>query len=172
MGRYLLTLFLFAVLAFTGCGGMTEYSFPGKGFSIEFPDKWEIKKGFMGTDIMALSPEGEAGAFRSNVVVVAEKLDPGTRADEYYRLQFKSIAALTDKITQFKLSENRTDSIDGYSGKRLVYGYNIGELRVKIVSGAVIKKGTGYVITGTAPEEKFDSFLDTYNAIVRSFRFR
>jgi hypothetical protein len=175
MNRRRLFIAIATLIMIVGCGlfEMTSYEDRQKGFSINIPKKWEIKKDFMGADMAALDPEGVgATQFRPNVTVVSEKVPQGMRPHDYYRLQFKSIQSLTGHIRQFHLYENKFVMIDGQQGKRLVYGYSLGELKVMVVSCAVISNGTGYVITGTTTYDSFNTFKETFLKVYKSFRFK
>ncbi|MBN1533062.1 MAG: hypothetical protein JXA20_10405 [Spirochaetes bacterium] len=175
MNRRRLFIVIATLLMVIGCSrfDMTGYEDTRKGFSINLPKKWEIKRDYMGADVAALDPQGSGiMQFRPNVTVISESMPAALRPHDYYRLQFKSIQSLTDRIRNFHLQENRFVMIGGVQGKRLIYGYSVGELRVMVISCSVIHNGTGYVITGTTTYENFNTFKDTFLRVYKSFRFR
>jgi len=170
--KFSITPVIITMLVLPGCGkdNMVEYVNSEKGFSISFPKNWEKKEGFLGSTVIALEPIDDSdGTFRSNVAVVAEPITPGMSDGDYYKLQFKSLSQLTGHIKNFKLHSNRYANVGSEKAKQLVYSYNIGQLRVTVISRAVIREKTGYIITGTS--NNIVEFSNKYRKIAESFKF-
>ena len=83
-----------------------RYYIKDEGFSIKFPDKWEIKEGFMGTAVLALSQqEGPADIFQENVNVVVEQLAGKSSIEEYLQINLTNMRKLLTDFEEYKKGE-------------------------------------------------------------------
>lgn len=171
--RFTIPAVIVPLLLIVACSrdNLVEYTNIDKGFSISFPKNWEKKEGFLGSTVIAMEPVDEGdGTFRSNVSVVVETVTPGTSKGDYYKLQLKSLSQLTRQIKDFKLHSNRYVNVSGERGKELIYSYTIGQMRVTILSRAVIKDEKGFIITGTT--QNISEFSKKYKKIADTFSFQ
>ena len=171
--RTINTVILIILLFIAGCSrdDTARYVNKEKGYSIAFPKLWETENGFEGSDVIAFVPQEAVVIFRPNIFVGSEELQPGMDEGSYYRLPFKALTGFTSRIRNFHLIENRTAVLDRVKGKGLVYAYDIGDLKIRVISITVIKDRVGYIITGTTVPENYDEFREQYKKVVDSFRF-
>lgn len=138
-------------------------------YSIQFPSKWGVKKGFMGTDVIALAPlDGSEDIFRENVNIIFTILDTPMTADEYYSLNMKSLEQL---LTDFELEESEHVTLDGNPAFKILYTYRMGTVDAKVIQYLFLIDNRAYVITFTANPESFEDYQQRFEGIVRSFKF-
>ncbi|GEM_PF-2505437 len=140
---------------------------PGKTYTIKYPEGWELKPKFMGTDSMALSmPEGPKDLFRENINVVLEKVAvKDTQA--YYDANLR---AMERAMTDFKkISKTDIKLASGIPAINLVYTHRMGQISAKNRAVFIYQKGTGYVITATAKPDTFTKFNPQFEEIIQSF---
>lgn len=161
-------------IAMVSCGSdeMVRYTNHEKGYSIELPKKWDRIENYVYTDITAKQPVSESsGIFISNITVVSETLKAHISNETYYKMQFKTIASMSKEIHNFKLLENRQIMLGGEQGKALVYSFTLGQMKVKVISYAVVRGGKGYIITGTSTGDGYKKLEPVFMKSAESFRF-
>ena len=143
-----------------------------KGFSVKFPENWEIVEGHMGSTVLAKVPQdGSVLDFRNNVNVIAENLSRDTSLDQYIELQVSSMRQAKNLILNYRIIEDGKMEIDRCPSRWFVASYGIVTLRIRAVSCTMIRKHRGYVITGVFEEMKFNKYRKIFDEIVASFRF-
>jgi hypothetical protein len=137
-------------------------------YTIEFPENWDVKKDFMGTDVIALSPqEDSSDMFRENVNIISTELDQPMSKEEYFDLNEKSLEQL---LKDFKLADKQMTKVDGVDALKLVYTHRMGDVDAKVLQYLFVNDGKAYVITLTASPEEFDSYMSEFESIVNSFK--
>lgn len=148
--------------------GKTEtYTNKEKGYTIELPADWTKQEGFMGLDVISLSPaESDQDKFRENASVLSGKLDAPITLDEFYTENLKN---LQKSLIDFKLESSGDITIDGQKAKWLVYTHKQGNFVSKVVQYFIMVKDRAYLITAGAEPSAYDKFKPTFDAIVKSF---
>lgn len=158
------------LLGMSGCGKTHEPGryYSDKGYSIRFPDGWEQQEGFMGTDVMALSPmEGAADQFRENVGVTVENLRSTMTLEEYAAAALQGMQKL---CTDFeKLDEGDAVLEDG-NAKWIAYSFRQGQVKVRAVVYLRVRGRRAFVLACTASPETFEQYRPQFETIARSWR--
>ncbi len=171
--RHILSSFLAIALVFllNGCSSKDpdRYYSAKDDFSIKLPDKWETKEGYMGTSVMSLSSlEGAGDQFRENVNVVVEKLPKEMTLDEYMS---GNLSNLPRFITDFRESGRGGTTLGDIDAKWLTYTGRMGTSNLAFKQYFMVRGDRGYVITGTATEETYPRFKNTFEQTAESFQF-
>ncbi|HPO46994.1 MAG TPA: hypothetical protein PK875_14500 [Spirochaetota bacterium] len=114
----LLPLVALAVMAMGCCKKEPGYFRDrSKGFSIVFPDDWEIRtKGLLGaTVVQALSPLEEKGdPFRENINVSVEDLSKDVGLSYYREITFENMARALDEFRELERNHACADGVEPY----------------------------------------------------------
>lgn len=167
----LVSFIALAVLA-AACGKKEPGYFRdrSKGFSVVFPNDWEIKtEGLLGaTVVQALSPLEEKGdLFRENVNVSVEELSKDMGLSYYREITFENIARA---LGEFREIERNDFTLDGRKAVMTVFTHRSGALRLKVMLCLVVERHRGYVLVGTATEKSFPEYKPVFFRILRSMK--
>lgn len=138
------------------------------GYSIQFPLGWEVMKGAMGTDVIALAPiKDPDDLFRENINIIYAKLDTPISREEYYTLNMRSLAQL---LVDFDLEKSEDVKIDGLDAKKIIFTHTMGVVNAKVLQYLILDGDKAYVMTFTADPLDFDKYLGTFEQIENSFK--
>jgi len=166
-----LLVILASVLLISGCSSKQadRYYNSKDNFSIKFPKDWENKEGFMGTDVISLSPrENTADQFRENVNVVVEKIPDGMSLNDYFNA---NLPKLSKVVQNFQNKETGTTTINDNDAQWLIYAGSIGTINLKSKQYYMVHDNKGYVITCSATPGTYDNFNSVFDEVVQSFQF-
>jgi hypothetical protein len=142
-----------------------------KGFSIEFPDKWEIKKGD-GVEtplVEAVSPwENEDDPFSEFISVDVEEFSEEIDLGKY------AARLRQDQVGEFQYYEEidrGETTINGVDAKITVYDIGMEEGTNRVLGFVLVKGMRGYLISCVAEDTKFSEYRETFEEAVFSFRF-
>ncbi len=148
-----------------------RYSNSLDGFSILFPDGWDLTEGEDGEDntVKAVSgSEVNDDKFLENILVVVEELVIPLGLDEYAD---EVIVALAADLTGFsELGRTEVNIDEGIKAKRIVYTHTSGGTALKSVAYVIVGSLKGYRITGTAEKSKFSSYGSKFDDAAESFK--
>ena len=162
-------LFLLCVLAATPAWATKTYTDPVYLYSVDYPDTWREKN--LGKVANFLSPfESKEDKFSENVTIEVRSLKdvPGaTNLLDYHR---QAISEAPDFLRDFKLLEEAKTKFAGKDAIAVLYTATVkGQLfRFKDYKFFVGKDI--YILTFTALNEDFDTFLAAAEKIMRSLR--
>ncbi|HSV96045.1 MAG TPA: hypothetical protein VLM75_03820 [Spirochaetota bacterium] len=170
-GAVVFSIFMLAVFTAT-CGKKEPGYFRdrAKGFSVVFPDDWEIKtEGLLGaTVVQALGPLEEKGdLFRENVNISVENLSKDVGLQYYREMTFDNIAKA---LSEFRETERTEFTLDGRKAVMTVFTHRAGALRLKVLLCLVVERHRGYVLVCTATEKSYPAFKETFFKIMRSLK--
>ncbi len=101
------------------------------GYSLILPIEWEQKEGYMGTSVIALSPqENISDRFRENVNIVVEKLPYQMSLYEYFDLNIINMQRFLSNFIQHEAGQKE---IDTYDSKWLIYLHTINQINIKVL---------------------------------------
>lgn len=147
----------------------TEFVSKQGGYSIQFPLGWELREGFMGTDVVALAPVIDLQElFRVNINIIYSKLEVSATRDEYYDLNLK---VLNQQLEDFDLESNKDVKLDGVDAKEFIFTHTLGIVNAKVLQYLVLNGDKAYVITFTADPNQFKNYKDVFDQIAASFKF-
>jgi hypothetical protein len=163
--------FIVLVLLLSGCSSKEADRYHNKkdDFSVKFPNEWENREGFMGTDVISLSPkENAAYRFRENVNVVVESLPEGMDLNGYFNA---NIPKLSSVVRDFQQNESGSSIINNNRAEWLIYTGSIGTITLKAKQYYLVNDKKGYVITCSATPATYDAYSSIFDAVVNSFQF-
>lgn len=156
-----------APAAIVSPGKMETYINKIKGYSINFPADWNKQEGFMGLDVITLSPsETPQDKFRENASVLSGKLDTPITLDEFYSENLKN---LQKSLIDFKLEGTGDTTLDGQKAKWVLYTHKQGNFVSKVIQYFIMVGDHAYLITCGAEPEAYDKYKSTFEAIAKSF---
>lgn len=162
--------FISTILAVSLLGAMTvesaiasKYESKDKKYSIEFPDDWDVKEGYMGTDVMGVSKvEGET------VNVVVSQLQKPQSLQEYTA---GGCEALGKELTDFKLIDSGNSTIDGEPALWCLFTAKENGTAIQVLDYLFTKDKFGYVITCGSSPSNFDAAKPSLEKIAQTFKF-
>lgn len=139
------------------------------GYSLRFPFDWQVLKGVMGTDLIALAPTVDAeDLFRENVNVISAKLEAPLSREEYYAFNMRSLAQL---LVDFDLEESLDISLDGVEAKKIIFTHTMGVVNAKVMQFLILDGDRAYVMTFTADPLDFEQLKPKFEEIAQTFKF-
>ncbi len=167
-----LNLTIFLAISFFSFGQEQKLeTFKAAKFSIQYPLDWEVNDtGLMGSKLFLLSPLSSPNdAFRENINVIVEDiraynldLDGYIKASEQQLMQIMPDA-------KFILSERMSTQNPPFH--KIVYTGSQSNFELKFLQYIWAIDGTATILTFTAEVDQFDSFIETAEEVLNSFRF-
>lgn len=142
-----------------------------KKFSVQFPEKWELRKGMAGMDVVGISPlEGPEDRFRENVNIASQVTDQPIDMKMFFDEGQK---ALSEQLPGFKLIGSGDLTVSGLPVKWIEFNQASGNVEATVKQFYIIADSgkRAFIITGAAPPDKFDNFRGVMDKIVQSFKF-
>ncbi len=140
------------------------------GYTVEFPEQWEVMKGVMGTDVVALAPKLDPeDLFRENVNIIFTQLEFPITKEEYYGFNLKSLEQL---LVDFDLEESTDVQIDGVDARVIVFTHTMAIVNAKVMQYLILDENRAYVMTFTSDPIDFESYRPKFEEITNSFRFK
>ena len=144
------------------------YTNPDFLYAVDYPDTWHLRE--LGKAVSIASPkESELDKFSENVQIVAEDLKafPDVTLMDYHK---KGSENARKFLTDFRsLEEARTEWLDRET-LVMLYTASVNGERYKFKDYKFMVGRTAYVLTYTAREADFDSYLTQAENIMRSLR--
>ena len=134
-------LLAYAVFLDSGCDRAAEAAEPGRfydttlweGFSIKFPESWELKENFMESRVTAISPlKGKKDFFQEYVAVLSEVVPSRVTLEEYMNISLQNIHKEVRNVKVLKRGDTELGGGDAkwLSFKLKLYGVSLrGSLR-------------------------------------------
>jgi hypothetical protein len=181
-----MTKFLTALLIFTSItiGNTQEAKSPTseaknnwvtldeKDFTIKYPEKWELNQSKqMGTAFILFSPiEGNQDKIRENVNLLVQDLSGyGLDLNQYAILSEEQVKTL---ITKSVIIESKRVKTSSNEYQRMIYTGDQGTLHLKFEQFYWVKNDRAYVLTFTCEQDKFATFKEVGEAILKSFKLK
>lgn len=176
---------LLAPLALSGCGkpgpqtnakapapGTTarRYTHEALGFSIAFPDDWDVRRDFESRfAFMGVSPkEGEDDPYGENVNVMAMSTPPGMSLEDFSAIQIQQARELLDNYARRGQS---FETVNGERAARFDYAHTVDNQRIVSITHILLRDNIAYAITCSATLEQYDRYRAKMLEITNSFRF-
>jgi hypothetical protein len=158
------------------CGKPASAQEPGRyyagfwdGFSIKFPEDWEVKEDFMDTQVIALSPvKGGKDIYQENVAVVYEFVPPGVSEEEYLNL---SLQQMHQMLQGLKVDKQGEMTIADRPAHWVTFSHEYMGVGMKGIGYIVVKGSRAYVIVCSATTKTFGRYRKTFDEVAESFRF-
>lgn len=140
-----------------------------KEFSVSYPKDWDLdQKGQMGTSFILFSkPSSPQDLFRENVNLLIQNLaGMNINLDKYVEISEEQIKTM---IANSQLIESKRMS-GAFPFHKEIYTGDQGILKLKFEQYYWVKDEKAYVLTFTAEVNQFDTFKQTAEAILTSFK--
>ncbi len=142
------------------------YSNSQYNFSLEYPAEWEFEEGLLGTVVFFAGPSEPN--YQMNVNLVTEELPKIYSIDDYSKLgELQVKKAHSDYVNLGELHTN----ISGLPAIIRTFTVTIKSVPLKDTQAYFIKDKTAYIITYDIPIDKYDSYIDSFNLAVSTFKF-
>lgn len=164
------------VVAFVVClhgishGAMKRYYNKAKGFSIAFPEKWQVRENLPNVDVMAISPiESSKDSLIGTAAVGVEDLPPiNISLDKYYEISVRNAKKM---LANFNVEEKGSITIDGVPAKWFVADYEKDGRKIKALFYVLVKGEKGFSIVCATVPQHFSKQRVLFDNICRSFKY-
>ena len=161
-------VFLFVFSALAAPPLLTRYESSRYGFSIQIPATWQIKEGFMGTLLIAISPlDDSLDEFRENINVVREKLGQYMSLDEYMKISVRNMARV---LTIFEKEETGRWRTEAGEVGWIRYTHRQGIYHIRGLAAVYLEGDQAFVVTSTAESDRFMKYRSLFELVSKSFR--
>jgi hypothetical protein len=140
-------------------------------FSIQYPTNWDLDQtGYEGTTFLILSElTSIQDPFRENVGLIFHDLRGTTiYLDKFVRMSESKFPTI---LTNYSLIESKRIKTTGEYHK-IIFTGDKGNLKLKFEQYIWIKGVKGYVLTFTAEQDQFDTYKQTGEKILNSFKIK
>lgn len=137
-------------------------------YSITPPDGWEKKDTVVSGNrlITVRSPfEAPGDDFRENVTLVTEP----AQGYDYSAYAAANRATMAAQLAGVSFISDEETTVGEMPAKAIVYTFRYATYNLKNTAYFVVKNNTGYVLTCTAVNTKFDKFQPQFKTAVNSF---
>lgn len=159
-------IFLYLLISITFCYGQNEFKTYAKdNYTISYPENWDLDiSGQMNTSLLLFSkPSSDTDDFRENVNVMIQDLQGmNLDMDGFVKISENQIKATpnSELFESKKLDDKYLMVWKGY-----INGFNL-----KFKQYFYIIKDKAYVITFTAKENEYESYIEIGNKIIDSLK--
>jgi len=176
----LLTIAIIISFIFCSCAEIPEkgrYYDKYHGFSIEFPYAWDInterrpqvKNKAFEVEIEAKNPvENTGDIYNETVVILIERITPGTTLDEYYNEMIEGAFA---EGFETILEESGNCTINNHEAKWVLLKTDLRGNMLRFLWYCLVKDDRAYVIACNSEAVTFYTYRAVFEAAVNSFRF-
>jgi hypothetical protein len=141
-----------------------------EGFSIAFPDGWEIREGSAGLVVMAVSkPSSSDDPYLENCALAVTGLADEVPLAGYKEAAMEQLQRSSQGFLLLEESEGSTFS--GIDARRLVYDQEIGELELRMLVYLFVQAKRAFVVTCGTGRDVFDEHRESFEKIAKSFQF-
>lgn len=150
-----------------------EYTDPEIGFSIKCAINWMAGEEQEGLAVSFRAPiDLKHPDFIPNVNIVVQDLSEAPEFMDLKQFTVLSLSQVEQMFDNFTIVEKVKDCLmDDIIGYEVVYTGSQQGLELKFWQKWAIKKPKAFVLTYTATEDQYDSFLPTAKLMIDSFRF-
>lgn len=160
----LVSLAIFAAFAagFTVQKSRSMYRNDELGIAFRDPQFFDnLKPGF---GMVATFSAPAENNFAANVNIIRQ---PAQNRDDFMAVNKRSVEAMG-----FEVIDNKAVDINDHEAVETIYTGQMGSLKMKFLSVAIIDRNAVYLITGTATEDSFDKYERNFRRVIDSFQFR
>jgi hypothetical protein len=164
-----LTNLIVSIMFLSGCSlidGYNTYEDKTRGFSIKYPDDWTLQEDDNpDTPILVTFYKSPSG---TNVSVAYSKLQRVTDLKHLVEINFNTLKK-HDNFREFSSGYEYVHKLQGY---RIVFSHTYNGSEYKVMMYSLVSGTNFYVITCTSTPESFDADQETFNKIIKRFKFR
>lgn len=162
------------LLTHTAWGQKTEVGWKvlnQNNFSIQYPTNWDLDQtGYQGTTFLIVSElTSTEDPFRENVDLIIHDLRGTTiYLDKFVRMTESKLPTI---LTNYNLIESKRIK-DKSEYHKIIFTGDKGNLKLKFEQYIWIKGIRGYVLTFAAEQTQFDTYKETGEKILNSFKIK
>lgn len=148
------------------------YESEANGFSIDYPDEWEVSEraSMPGTTTFITPLQGGGDTFRENVTIVVQGVPADvTTLDEFTEM---ALAQGRELIPRFMVMESRSTTLAGNPAQQVVYTGLQGERDLRWLQLWTLVGDQVYILTYTAEENEFTAFRSVVQQMITSMEIR
>lgn len=148
------------------------YESEANGFSIDYPDEWEVSEraSMPGTTTFITPLQGGGDTFRENVTIVVQGVPAdATTLDEFTEM---ALAQGRELIPRFMVLESRSATLAGNPAQQVVYTGLQGERDLRWLQMWTLVGDQVYILTYTAEEDEFTAFRSVVQQMITSMEIR
>jgi len=140
------------------------------GFSVEYPEDWDVQAGFMATIVTFVGPveEETGGAINVNIGAVDSAEFPEMTLEEYVRL-FK--LKLEENASNYEEVEEHDAAVDGLAAIVWTWKEDLAGTTLMVTMAFFVKEDVVYAISYGATSELYDDYLDCFEVVLSTFKF-
>lgn len=143
----------------------------GKKISIKLPVSWTTKKDFKEALILAVKPlPNNNQTFSPTINIVRAEIPKDISFNQFLELNIKD---LQTAYQEFKVKEEKHDTIAGKQVYEIMYFVRVGEQKLGVLSAYFNLENESYIITCIAEGkgEEFVKYKDLFSEIIRTSSF-
>jgi serine/threonine protein kinase len=158
---------IFDAVAASFTGGFdlaNSYTSASKGFSFDYPGDWSEKKSSVSAVAVLVAPDAGTPSFN----VVTDNAG-GRTLQQYYDANVRTVS----NFKSYKKMAESDTTVGGQPAKLLIYTADVvgnGTI-LELHQWYIVRDGTGYVLTYSAPADRARDFAGTGPAIASTFAF-
>lgn len=141
-------------------------------YAIQYPANWELNQsGQMGSSFILFSPlESAQDSFKENINLIIQDL-AGYNVDlnQYTQISEEQIKTMLQNASI--LESKRLKNTNG-EYQKMVYTATQNNYRLKFLQYYWVAKQKAYILTFTAEQNKYDTYLNTAEKIFNSFKIK
>lgn len=141
-------------------------------YSIQYPDSWDLdRSGTMGLSFMILSKQTSAqDLFRENVNLLIQDLaGQNINLDQFVDLSLSQVKTM---LTNGNVLESKRITNKNIPFQQLLYVGEINQQQLKFKQYYWIHHGKAWVLTLTCATDQYDSYRETAEKIMDSFKLK
>ena len=161
----ILMLAIMTMTALPNVFGVLQEAYVNKeyGFSIQPPEGWTIQEDWFGAIVCFIGPTEDD--FAVNINIVSEETDMSL--EEYVELSKQQIK----DILNATIISGGSRTIKNHEAYEIVLTWTMGAHNLKQKQVYLIEKGRAYIITCTASQSNYDSYVSTFDESINTFEF-
>ncbi len=148
----------------TSCGIRNSYQDSERKFSINFPENWKIIQGFIDSPIVITAIKNDDSG--ANISVTYLDLNTVTPLKTLVDNNMDHLKKNSEDLKIFKSKYLYIHKLQGY---KMIYSNTVfGNKAVKMLLYCITSGSRFYVVTCTAPIDRFDENIKIFNRVVKS----
>jgi hypothetical protein len=140
-----------------------------KGFALDYPANWK-KSDIPQLDFILFAPSTQANGFpHASMNIVSEKVGAEVTLEQFYK---ESADNLQKALKDVNVEKSGSSNLSGVPVKWLLYTHNMQGVTFRVIQYFVVANESIYLITFSAANDAFDSYLPAFEEILRSFKLQ
>lgn len=166
----LLVLFAAAMFSAVGRVWAGEKKYNGTGYSIVFPDGWDVKREKLPVDMIAISPkDGPEDKINEHISILSGEAPQGVALDKFVDA---SLEHAKSNLKDFKFIGRDKAKVSGSPAVRLRYTHQGPASKASVIQFYCFRGKKSYIISCIAADKTMPRFQQVFGKIVQSIKFK